>query len=372
MALTGDLLRQAQEAQTLARKRAAEDGIVITQPAGNWTPPEPEPTEGEKLKAIFDRRRAEFAARYPDREIRPDPKEALKPLFHPVEPIKIWPKIMLSAITNKHGGAARLWFYARSLDLQGSGRINREELFENLTYRKVDERQRRRWLAEALDLGIMTQVKGDFYLASLERGALLLRCDRIGNPVDIHLPALFKRGWRAHIWAGYLAGLKEGQPISQEYKQTLTGISPRVQCNYQKQVAGSARKNFAATGLEADHLSGLKEEGRSSAFIGSNGLIFYRLPDLRIVPGFVSSPTHRGRSRKAQKVVNSLLNYPERGSWHFPKLFHASDEGVRLAIEDSRSMDPGNRPREIFRRDFVGRFSNLWRPVPVACEGIAL
>jgi hypothetical protein len=141
--------------------------------------------------------------------------------------VKIWPLVVLAAIKNKRGGAARLWFIAKSLDAAGSGKVNQVQLFEHLADLGVGGRNRRRWMRDSLDLGLLREVlyrNGEivYRLASWERGAGMLGCSQIGKPAAVVARSLISPGWRALVWGGYLATL-EGQIVSQETKYKLTG-----------------------------------------------------------------------------------------------------------------------------------------------------
>lgn len=341
---------------------------------------------GQKLAA---RRRAEFDFNHPT-PARPviqfvRPAQAEQPTQTTQQPtntdnIKIWPTLLLAATKDKrrgdddthHSGAARLWFIARYLDKPGSGWVHKADLWAVLAALKVGERKRRRWVSDALGLGLLLENKRKkvYRLAGLARGAVLLGCAHVGMPATIGLTALVETGWKARCWAAYLATTKS-RPISQNVKESITGIIPRTQRNLQKAAPGIlARKNYAQTQLRGDHLTGLEEHGKSGAFVGIGNKIVYRLPDAHHVPAFYASLAHRGRSRKAQKVIN-LSSSEGREQSSVLKLFHERLESARAALRElARSnTPPWEKPAEMFCLRYAGRNSNIWDPI--AAGGVA-
>lgn len=283
------------------------------------------------------------------------------------ESVKIWPVIVLASIRANQGGAARAWFIARNLDLKGTGQghIQKAALREYLKIAGVDDRQRRRWLSQALELGLLTLSRSgsEYYIVGLAEGAKLLGVQYAGRPAVIAAHRFVDHGWRAYIWAAYLATLNN-RPISQETKCNLTGIDPRTQRIYQSKASGSARPNYTQTILPGSHISGMHDNGKPGAFIGRNGKIVVRLPDIRVVPMFVAQSRPRGRSRKVQKQLNSSFSL-ERAKGNYFRLFHETHQGLekeqrKLAHADVAMPDA---PTEMFELELIGRKSNLWRPV---------
>lgn len=279
--------------------------------------------------------------------------------------IKLWPVAILAAINNKRHGAARIWVLARALDSQGSGKVKRSDLWDFCADLSIGERKRRRWLRDAINFGLLREHDDFYYLAGLAPGALALGCQQIGKPATLAASELVRSGWRAHVWSAYLATLN-GRPMSQEAKQAVTGIDPRTQRNYQAALPGEARRNYAETDLPGDHAEGLQEHSRESAFVGRNGRVIYRLPDQRMVPEFIAQAQPKGRSRKAQKLIN--LSFSEKRDPGFVmRLFHETHRGVEAAIRKISRADipPWEQPTELFELIFAGKRSNLWQPVSV-------
>lgn len=290
--------------------------------------------------------------------------EDTQPVGYPAT-VKLWPMVGLAAVQTLHGGAWRAWALCHALDRDGSGRCLRSDLWGWLHELDVDERTRRRWLRDALDLSLITEAGDHYYLVGLGRAAVMLGCDDIGTPAEISPGALVREGWRSVVWGAYIATLN-GRPISQETKHRITGVDPRTQRNYQAQVPGAVRRNYAKTNTPGSHITGVRDNGRPGSFVGRDGRIVYRLPDIRTIPGNVARLTPRGRSRKAQKQVK-LLCIVAREKGQLLRLFHDTAKGVKATLRAILRADlpPSDTPGEIYQLIRAGISVNLWQPVPV-------
>ena len=188
---------------------------------------------------------------------------------------------------------------------------------------------------------------------------MILGCDHIGKPAKISTSGLCGMGWRAHVWAGYLATLGN-RPVSQAVKCLLTGVDPRTQRNYQAALPGTARKNYAKTHIKPGNVEGDREVNGRVLF-SKYGQVFQRLPDQRIVPSEIAEPCKRGRSRKAQAFINSssLLG---RASEFTPRLFNSSNKQAKATI---RTLSRSNQtpPTEIFELIYAGNHANLYQAI---------
>jgi hypothetical protein len=287
------------------------------------------------------------------------PKPIQPKLQHDFERVKIWPELGLAAILHRHAGAWRAWSFARDLDHVGVGHIGRRELWQYLTQLGVGERQRRRWVGDAVRIGLFRVYREQYDLLSLEKAGLILGCDHIGKPARITSSGLCGAGWRAYVWAGYLATLGN-RPVSQAIKAELTGIDPRTQRNYQADVPGEARKNYSKTEIKPGDMEGDREVNQRVLF-ENGGQVFQRLPDIRIVPAFVAECCQRGRSKKAQKLLNSS-SLEGRGSEYTPRLFCSSSKQLKATIRKISRSDR-TPPNEVFRLVWPGKNANLYQSI---------
>lgn len=281
--------------------------------------------------------------------------------------IKIWPNVILAGMMSNHGGAIRMYFLARSLDPDGKGWIKVSILRDLLHSLGVKERKRRRWLSDALSLGLMSEDHNQGYrLCSLARGALAINCDQVGRPAEVGSRNLIKMGWQSIVWGAFLSTL-DNRLVSQAMKEELTGVPQRTQRFYQSKLCVKTHKNYVRTDLKADCLPGMQEFVKPSAFTGKDGMIYFRLPDQVTIPGYVAIPGLKGRSRKAQKQVNASCKEARRnGSLSSAHLFYYTMKNAEKALRKlGRSISPSELPSEIFTLTHEGKRINLWSPTAV-------
>lgn len=283
-------------------------------------------------------------------------------------PAKIWPMVGLSAVNRGHGNAWRVWVIARYLDIEGAGKISKADLFEALKGLGVGERKRRRWFSAALKLGIIREPKhkGIVYLAGLGRATLALGAESIGRPALIPVSKLLTKGWRAVVWGAYLQTLN-GRPASQNKKAELTGIDPRTQRNYQAAIPVTKRKNYCETKFKPSQMPGLREVRGRAYFANHQGKVFQRLPDI-VMANSVAATCKKGRSRKAQSVVNNLSSFVGREPGTTPRLFHESPKGCKSAIRHwviGKGGPKADAPEDMFVLKHAGQTNNLWEVAQV-------
>lgn len=226
----------------------------------------------------------------------------------------------------------------------------------------IDTRSRRRWLEQAVEIGLIHEHKEYYYITGLARAALILGCNYLGNAATVEVEALVRKGWRAYLWSAYLVTLNN-RLVSQEKKAELTGVRTRTQRNYQASVPGTARQNYVDRGQAIAGKSKYMNEECGIHTFENRRRVVQRLPDIRTVPLDVSKQAKRGRSRKAQKKVNSsLLN--ERGSRPI-KLFCETRHSLKRALKAVEKMYVADRPDEIFEHVRAGPRANSWRVVCV-------
>jgi len=288
--------------------------------------------------------------------------------------IKAWPLVILAGMRSNHGGSARLYFLIRALDKPGRGLVKRADLFAYLAELAVDTRQRRRWLRDALDLGLLAEkgLHGEpvYFYPSLGRAALLLGCDRVGKPAELRAAELARSGWRAVVWAGFLATLNN-KPMSQEQKAALTGIAPRVQRLYQAAIPGQVQKNFAYTTFTPEQVAGVKELQGRAVFVSHSGRVLQRLPDTRIVPLSVSRSLARGRSKKAQAMINQSLSQGRQGQEIIIRLFCESPKQTKASQARLKGdAIPPWEVQEVFEHLTTGPRAAMWQAIPTGGKAL--
>lgn len=343
-------------------------------------------------QAALERRRAEYAFNHPEiiRSIAPLSRSGSNELQSVAfsstdvragarqrsdlfpEEIKIWSMVILSADKGNNAGAARIWFVARALDPDGSGKVRRDRLYEYLDHLGVNPRTRRRWVAAALDLGLFRENKykdgGLVYLmASLGRGASILGCRQMGRPAKVTGFHLVDKGWKAHVWSGFLVTLHE-RPISQEKRAEITGVDPRTQRNYQSEIPGHAIQNYSRISVKSEDIQGVNECTDKHVFEDENGQVIQRLPDIRIVPLFVARSSPKGRSRKAQRTLNDSLSIGRQVQSASVRLFCETPKELKAILRRLRNEDqipPWEYPGELFELQKAGLRGNSWATIPL-------
>lgn len=292
-------------------------------------------------------------------------KTYCKPKSYKNQGTKIWPQVGLASIRVKAGGAWRVWRLCHLMDTEGSGRVTRSELWEFIDHLGIGGRKRRRWIGQAVKLGLIREHKEYYYFVNLARAAVILGCEKVGRPATVETAALVRAGWRSFVWSAYLVTLNN-RPVSQSRKAELTGVLERTQRYYQAGVPGTARLNFANRGsARAGRAEGLREVCGLCTFENKRGKVVQRLPDIRIVPFDISKTANRGRSRKAQKQVNHFSFNMERDPDKVLRLFCEGAAGVKGALKAIAQLDITDRPGEIFEHVRAGPRANAWRVVSV-------
>ena len=264
------------------------------------------------------------------------------------ERVKVYPLLAFAAIRHNLGGAFRAWTVARWLDKQGRGLVTHKDLSNELKMLGVNKFNRCRWVSAALNSKLFRENKGIFYLASHGKAAHLVGSNQVGTGALIDPRALVESGWRARLWSAYLCTLHD-RPVSQETKAQITGIDPRTQRNYQAAEPGNKRGNYAKTNLTPSQASGMTETEGGCYFATRQGQVLRRLPDVRYVPLSVATAAPKGRSRKAQKELNSLSqegqgnDYPTRLFCENPKQLKATSR--KLAKDDRYNRLTGDIPK---------------------------
>jgi len=282
--------------------------------------------------------------------------------------VKVWPVLGFKAIRLGLGGAWRSWEFARSVDTKGQGRILKDDLIGFMDGLGVPERTRNRWLYQALEIGLFTELdwKSGRYIAIT--GALkvagILGADNIGNRrASIPLDALIEAGWRSHLWGALLATF-HGRPVSRRVLEELTGVPKTSQIRYEEEIGVIRVRNYVVTETPYDRkrAEGLEDCLGVRAFpwrdSQTEGAVEARtLPNSYIPPGHVES-AEKGQTRK----INRALKYPscvEAGGHDstLERIFHDTFESAKRA---TRAMFRQGRKGERYHKRFTGRRAVSW------------
>ncbi len=226
---------------------------------------------------------------------------------------------------SRMGGAFRLWLLARALDTAGAGRVKRDDLRAALVSCGVNPRNWQRWITEARNRDLFTDVQsaaGEWYLVltGAPRVALSMGLDSVGSRAAINITELFAPGWKAKVFSSW----EDGKQISREQIQKTLNVSRSSQ-KYRDNQAGVKRdRNYSKSALKADSLTGIQENTKHKApFILRDGFIAWRLPDTRHATA--TRPAGKGRGRK---IRTYLHNSQQKGL-----------SNMRRALSDGGSSD---------------------------------
>jgi hypothetical protein len=280
--------------------------------------------------------------------------------------------VVISAWQSGNGGAARAYFTVRYLDGQGAGKVTVKGLEDLYNLLGVAGRSWRRWLSDALKLGLMKKYRladGCWYFGyvSLGRAALLMGAERVGaHPVVVGLAEFLGHGWRAAVWGGYVAA-QGGRPVSQAVKRSILGVSERSQSRYQAVARVKKITNYTDRGAaDPGRVEGLRDACGMAVF-ERRGRVRQKLPDILVVPTSSARVLRRGRSRKATKDLNYSLSRERDKCLSSGRLFCVGAKQVKTALR--RIIQDGLGEEEVFEfLHNLGGQVNLWRCVGVGAR----
>jgi hypothetical protein len=265
------------------------------------------------------------------------------------------------AVHTKHGGAWRLWVLCKKLDENGCSSVDIHDLKRAVDELGINPRCFRLWMADALALGLFVEGAGRYWLTSAGKAARLLGCPDIGLPAAVSLKMLFRKGWKAVLWAGYLATLG-GRPVSQRTKQTVTRVQVRTQRRYQKVIEVKRIKNVAEVDAPRDAFGGLVEFD-ARVIYKSGDKLMQRLPDSLLVGSETARSLPKGRTRKIQKQLSSCSL--GRGKPNCFRLFYGSDKSANGAARRLAKSDDYDKPLEVFTHIKHEIGVNTWQSVRI-------
>ena len=186
----------------------------------------------------------------------------------------------------------------------------------------------------------------------------------------MELPAdlLFGAGWRANLWAAYLASLGDGKvTISRAKLRELSGVPERTQARWEGEAGVIARANYAVSDRDASELTLEREFGRAGAFAWRDAasgqmVLSWRLPDTRIASGQLRSCAS-GRTRKINRELRGASFIKVRGLPRQLRIFRAS---LKAAEQAARRICQPDQPRallpvrEFYWPRFRARRATIW------------
>lgn len=238
--------------------------------------------------------------------------------------LKLYPLVGLKSLQiSEAGGAWRLFTLAKNM-AGPSDHIQRDELKKVSESLGVKEYQFKRWLDAGRGLDLFKDVQrmsGEWMLilSSQKKAAELMGSEHLGKPVTLPAELLFKKGWRAYVFASWQASITgNGQRlVSLKKQEQITGIKSQTQTKLNKQAGIQSTKNFATSNVHANHYSGILEYGNRACLFEfwdnatHQKKLGWRLPNTRVFPlfGDISNSMPRNMSlfnRTAEQYKNTI------------------------------------------------------------------
>jgi hypothetical protein len=258
--------------------------------------------------------------------------------------IRIYPELLVKAITKKLAGAVRLWALMRDFDKAGSGKVNSQEFKNYLISLKKPTSTIYRWISEALKLSLISETKkNEYYYIGLAQCALKIGASKVSFSVDVPLDKLINKGWRSIVWGAYLVQFK--RLISREALFDLTGIQRQTQRQLEiglpKELKIQYIKNYLDEDVTEAHSEAYQKYHGGKAIVINERLV-RRLPDTKKTQFKRNS---KGRIRKAQSSINLVLKYQQGNDARIEKLYYASLKG---ALQRSKKHERDEQKPDIF------------------------
>lgn len=276
--------------------------------------------------------------------------------------IKIYPLVGLKSFRiPEAGGAWRLFVLAKNIGKEADS-IKRDDLRQAAKELGVNDRQFKRYLTTARNLSLFTDVQrktGEWCLImpSNQKAAELLGSEKLGRPVTLPPELLFKKGWRAFVFAAWQSAYtNNGQRLVSQNKQAqITGINRQTQRQFNKTAGVISQRNFAISNIHANGYSGVMEYGNRACLFQywdkatHQKYLGWRIPDSRVFPLYGTDLSNSTPRRL------SLFN-------RTPEQHAATMKTIRKLSSDDKEI----KTKEVYTFDGLSAKGNsLWIHLPI-------
>ena len=271
--------------------------------------------------------------------------------------VAVYPSLLLATLKQDQAAVGRVYLLLRHLDAAGRGWLPVEEIRERLTrkgspLKVMGWRRLRQIFNQGEDIFWERDAQGRLWLRSAAKIALKLDCHRFkGNRVDLPIKTLLGGigTVRAHFYACFHSGRSSENPISRETLESMTGLSPRTQREYDR-LAQVKRQQNIALGPRYNKITAEEQSwqrGRAVfTFFDSQGkqgpknreYIAWRLPNSYQAPHPKRS---KGRQKKINQQLVSLVKNGVQGNDHVAvdKLFWTDGAAAGKAYSRDQELD---------------------------------
>lgn len=279
-----------------------------------------------------------------------------------MDELKLYPLVGLRSLQiAEAGGAWRLFTLAKNL-AGVADHIERESLRKISESLGVKEYQFNRWLNAGRGLDLFKDVQrmtGEWMLIlpSQKKAAEIMGSDKLGKPVTLPAELLFRKGWRAYVFASWQASITNNgeRLVSQKKQAEITGIDPQTQRQFNEQAGVKSTKNYAISNQHANNKTMVQEfSTRACPFEYWNNtthqkMLGWRIPNSRVFPLYGSD-----FSNNSLRKMSLFNRTQEQQSATLKTLRSYGIEGKDLPIKEIYTLD---------RQSAKG--NNLWIHLPV-------
>jgi hypothetical protein len=276
--------------------------------------------------------------------------------------IKLYPLVGLKSFRiPEASGAWRLFVIAKNM-AGVSDHVKRNDLRNAVKELGVNDAQFKRWLNTGRNLDLFVDVQrmsGEWMLIlpSNKRAAELLGCNKLGKAVQLPSELLFKKGYRAFIFASWQAAHTGNgdRLVSQRKQAEITGINPQTQRQFNQTAGVESQKNFAISNIHANGYAGVLEFGNRACLFEywdkakHQKYLGWRIPDSRVFPLYGT-----GLSNSTPRKMSLFNRTPEQHA--------ATMKTIRRIGKDDKEV----KTKEIYTLDGKSsKGNNLWIHSPI-------
>jgi len=283
--------------------------------------------------------------------------------------------------------AGRIWLLLRTIDKEGRGWLQLEQVREQLTTTKsplrvCGWRQLRNLLQQGKGV-FWERDKERIWLTSVAKVATALGVSRLnGRPVSLPVEILLGGVGqvRAHFYATFHSGRRENNPISRSKLKDITHVPERTQRLYEQKAGVTVQPNFAVGSRYSTEQAQERSWRHGRALFefidhhGKQGPAGGRYVAWRLPNSYEGNhkPCPRGRQKKINQQIdlvnlgaqgNDLLDEPSISPRQ--RLYHQSGQGAGKAYNRDGTVDAYWSPGRGRSRTCP---TSLWQVIPTQME----
>jgi len=216
--------------------------------------------------------------------------------------VKTFDQIIHKSIRTGAGGAIRIYFLSRSLDIRGSGFIYEDALDNFGKQLGVNINTWNRWKRNAFEIHFLIRGGNNtIRIPAIQKICAELELEDAGHQFEIFAGLLVKKNWKAYVFAGHETQFE--RPISRKTLKQLSGVGISTQRKYDKLCGTKRTPNYVTIENPTAKEQELAQRKHTPFLQCANGNVIQRLPDNREVPIAIATPKKYGRAKKVKKLL---------------------------------------------------------------------